>query len=636
VSSLSSGDYIRRIHAGGDEVFFTTTNGKLYRLNAQSSLAYVLSIPKPAGIIEQIAAIGPNQFVLAASGGMYLYNNKTRQLRLLNPLLNVKDLAVHDGTVYLACNMGIRAFTLKQVASAQIAYLLRGNIFNKFNRCKSVAFAGDSCIAAFTDGLYIAYQNNIRPVLYNNRPIYASKVRVMAGKMVVGTYNQGLLIFEKGTVRNLTENDGLASNNIKDIKVLGQRAWIAYNDDVQQLNPTLTGIVNTAFYFPKAAGINDISMWGDRLYVASNEGIYSMNIDASMPHTSVATHIDKVTVNGKVQPLEKKLAYFENHLQFQVSTPFYSPHSKIVYQYRIKNTSDSTWQSGALGQTTFDVVALEPGVYTFEIVATDKSRNVISWPAVYRFEIVPPWYQTWTFRIIAGMVITALGLYFIWVYYKVRLRRQRVEYEKILAVQAERQRISSEIHDDIGAGLSAIRLLTEITKNKLPESEAQKEVSKIHASISELSQKMREVIWSLNTDNDRLENLLFYIQRQANLLFENSPIRLKVSFPIEKIPNVVIKGEKRRHIYLAAKEALHNCLKHSEAQTCYLSMNIEGDQLRLSIVDDGKGFLPGEKWQAGSGLTSMQRRMQQIGGYFEVQSKGKTEVRFTIPLNDKS
>jgi signal transduction histidine kinase len=235
-----------------------------------------------------------------------------------------------------------------------------------------------------------------------------------------------------------------------------------------------------------------------------------------------------------------------------------------------------------------------------------------------------------------GIAIVALGFFIVRYYYKTRLRKQRIEYEKILAVQAERQRISSEIHDDIGAGLSAIRLLTEITKDKLPESDAQREVGKIHASISELSQKMREVIWSLNTDNDHLKNLLYYIQRQANLLFENSSIRLKVFFPTQEIPDVVIKGEKRRHIYLSVKEALHNCLKHSHADTCHLSMRVEDRILQITISDDGKGFAPIDKWQTGNGLTGMRRRMQQINGYFEVQSKEKTEVRFIIPLNEKS
>ena len=633
LNGLHTGDYIRRMHVEGNQIFLTTGSGKLYELNAQSSLSNILSIPKSAGMREQVAPIGPHRYVLAASVGLYLYSSRTKILRKQELNSSVKDIAIHKGKVYVASAIGIYSITPH---ADTLLPIMPGELFKKKNRCKSIAFAGDSLIAAYSDGLYIAYKDSLHPLLYNKRPIYASKVRTIAGKILVGTYNQGLLIIENGVIKNLTEKDGLVSNNIKDIKVLAGKVWLVYYDDFQQLNSLLTGIENTTFYYPKIAGVNDFGVVDNKLYVASNEAVYTMRMKKPTPEISKATYIDKVMANGRELTVVNKLKHFQNHLQFHVSTPSYAPRSKVIYQYRIRNAFDSTWQMGVPGQSVFNVIALEPGVYTFEIVATDKSRNVISQPALYQFEIEKPWFQTWAFRIGACLAIAAFIFYFIQHYYSSRLRKQRIEYEKILAVQAERQRISSEIHDDIGAGLSAIRLLTEITKNKLPENEVQKEVGKIHASISELSHKMREVIWSLNTDNDHLENLLYYIQRQATALFENSPIQLRVSLPTQQIPDKVVRGEKRRHIYLAVKEALHNCLKHSQAQSCSLTMKIEGRSLEIVIADDGKGFCPEEKKQAGNGLANMKKRMQEINGYFEVQSTPKTAIRFVVPLNIKS
>lgn len=633
LSVLSKGDYVRGMHAEGNHVFLTTGNGKLYELNKQSALTYILSIPKQAGIIEHIASFGPDQFLIAASVGVYLYNTKTQQLDLVEQSFNIKDIAVHQGKGYLATAIGV--YLIQRLPSKPVP-IMSGDLFFKENRCKSLAFAGDSLIIAYSDGVYIEYKDKLRPLLYKQRPIYASKIKVVNDKILIGTYNQGLLIVENGTVRNLTAQDGLVSNIIKDIKVSAGKVWLAYYDDFQQLNATLTGIEDVDFYLPKAAGINDFDVLNNKLYVAVTEDVYSMGVTASASNFSVATYIDKVIANGSELMAATELKHYQNHLQFHVSTPFYSPHSKIIYQYRIKSANDSAWRIGAHGQSVFNVVALEPGEYTFEVVATDKSKKAISLPAVYQFEIAPPWQQTWTFRIVAGIAIAALGLYVVRQYYSSRLRKQRIDYEKKLAVQEERQRISAEIHDDIGAGLSAIRLLTEMTKNKLPETEVQQEVGKIHTSVSELSLKMREVIWSLSTDNDHLESLLYYLQRQAMKLFENSPIQLRVSFPEQEIPNMVINGEKRRHIYLAVKEALHNSLKHSEAQTCHLSMQVEGNILQITITDDGKGFVPVEKAQAGNGLRNMNRRMQQIHGHFTLHSNTKTEVRFRIPLNEKS
>lgn len=635
MAALSPGDYIRRVHTEGNHIFLTTANGKLYELNNGSSLNYILSIPKTAGIIDRITSIGPNQFLLAASVGLYLYDSKTRQLKHVDPSYTMKDIVVHKGKLYIASSIGIRYCTLEQLTNKRFPFE-KGGLFNKEVRCKSIAFAGDSLMVAYSDGLFIGSNNTLRPILYKQRPIYASKIKTISGKILVGTYNQGLLIIENGRIKNITENDGLISNNIQDIKISSGRAWIVYYNDFQQLNHTLTGIEDAASYIPSIGGINDFGVLDSNLYVSTNEGMYRMKMTGPSSNITATTYIDRVMANGKELVSNIKLKHFQNHLQFHISTPLYTPRSKIIYQYRIKNAFDSTWQTGAPGQSVFNVIALEPGVYAFEIVATDKNKKIISRPALYRFEIEKPWFQTWTFRIALGIALAAFIFYFIRHYFRSKLRKQRIEYEKILAVQTERQRISSEIHDDIGAGLSAIRLLTEITKNKMPESEVQKEVGKIHTSVSELSHKMREVIWSLNADNDYLENLLYYIQRQAIVLFENSPIQLKVSFPGQPIPDKVIRGDKRRHIYLAVKEALHNCLKHSEAKTCYLSMEIANSKLQIVVADDGIGFSPIERMQAGNGLANMRKRMDEINGYFEVHSASKTEVRFIVPLKLKS
>jgi signal transduction histidine kinase len=401
------------------------------------------------------------------------------------------------------------------------------------------------------------------------------------------------------------------------------------------MNRDLTAVDDFSIPF-STGGINDFSVLKNHLYITTGEGVYRLLLEKNASGTNSTTYIDRITANGKDLITGSQLAHFQNYLQFEVSTPFYSPYSKIVYQYRITNNPNAGWQRGAPGQYTFDFAALKPGTYEFQIVATDETRKPISRPAVYRFEIIPPWYQQWAFRIPAALLIIAIGIYIVRLYYKERLRKQQVAFEKQLAVQAERHRISAEIHDDVGAGLSAIRLLTEMTENKLPYGDAKQEVAKIHASIGELSHKMREVIWSLESDNDYLENLLHYIRRQALLLFENSFINLQVIVPLHDVPAIVVKGEKRRHIYLSVKEALHNCLKHSGAKNCRLTITIERSQLKIAVADDGKGFAPSEEEQTGNGLTGMKRRMEEVEGSVHIKCREMTTVEFIIPLKEEA
>jgi signal transduction histidine kinase len=210
------------------------------------------------------------------------------------------------------------------------------------------------------------------------------------------------------------------------------------------------------------------------------------------------------------------------------------------------------------------------------------------------------------------------------------LRKERTALEKKLAVQYERQRISAEMHDDIGAGLSGIRLLTEMTKNKVKDGQAAEEVEKIYQSVGDISSKMKEVIWSLNTENDNLPNLIFYLQKQARLMMENYPCKFSMTVP-DHIPDAKISGEARRHIYLAVKESLHNIIKHSGADNVELNITCE-DKLRIVVSDNGKGMNAEQNSSAGNGLKNMRRRMQQTGGDLSIENKDGLILIFEIPL----
>lgn len=632
-SLFEAGDDILTMFTAPNAVFWGTSTGQLYQMQPGFSLRRVASIPKEAGGIEKIAAFGETHLLLGASTGLFSYNLVTGAIRELPLDIAVKDAVLHKEKLYLAQVAGISTLTKEELQHSQTANKIAPSIMIKKARCRSLAFVHDSLIAGYSDGVFVVHKGHMQPLLYKGKEIYASAIRTVGTRVVIGTFTQGLFILEGKKLKNLTEENNLASNFVKNVKVINGTVWLLFADCIQQLKADLSGAADYPVPITKG-GITDFSMLGKHLFFSTSNGVYSLDMSKEAPLSLSTTFIDKIIANNTEVITGNQLKPFQNYLQFHVSTPFFSSNSKIIYEYRIKNATDSAWQRSSPGENMFDLIVLEPGVYTLEIVATDENRKILSRPASYQFELLPAWYQHWITKSLAALAAIAIVLYIVWLYYRNRLRQQQLAYEKQLAIQAERHRISTEIHDDIGAGLSAVRLLTEMTKSKLPESEVRDEVEKIHMSVSELSYKMREVIWSLNTDNDRLENLLNYIRRQAFLLFENSPIRLKVIFPVDEIPALVIKSEKRRHIYLSVKEALHNCLKHSGAQNCTLTMRIDGPMLNITVADDGKGFAPPETCGTGNGLTGMKRRMQAVNGFFEVEAKESTRLQFVIPLTE--
>lgn len=148
-----------------------------------------------------------------------------------------------------------------------------------------------------------------------------------------------------------------------------------------------------------------------------------------------------------------------------------------------------------------------------------------------------------------------------------KLEAEKKEFESKLAVikaqQEERNRISADMHDDLGAGMTTIRLYSELAKGKLSDNPIP-EIDKISSSADELLNKMNAIIWSMSSSNDSLGNMIAYIRSYALEYFENTGVNCRISIP-ENLPNIEVIGEIRRNVFLVVKEALNNILKHSHA-----------------------------------------------------------------------
>ena len=217
-----------------------------------------------------------------------------------------------------------------------------------------------------------------------------------------------------------------------------------------------------------------------------------------------------------------------------------------------------------------------------------------------------------------------------------QIENDRKELEKYRAImearEKERNRIAQEMHDDIGSGLTSIRLLSEIAKAK-SNAQGMEEVEKISSSANNLIEKMNEIIWSMNSRNDSLPSLIAYIRHQVVEFFEPFTIKLRIITP-ESIPETVISGEMRRNIVLAVKEALHNIIKHSNATNVEVHFTLDKD-LRILISDNGTGIDPREIQHHSNGLRNMEDRMKSIGGKFNLAGEMGTVVTFHIPMSDR-
>ena len=208
------------------------------------------------------------------------------------------------------------------------------------------------------------------------------------------------------------------------------------------------------------------------------------------------------------------------------------------------------------------------------------------------------------------------------------------DLDRQLMLERERARISQDMHDDVGASLTRISMMSDLVKNMDGiREDARQWLGQISGTSREVTEEMDQIIWALNPKNDNLEGLAGYIRRFASEYLEPTAVECNFDFP-EEIPEKALSVEVRRNIYLVFREALHNVVKHSGAMKVDLRMKIENLRFTISIKDNGKGFEPEKLEFPGNGLVNMKKRINDIGGEIVILSEpgSGTEIELVVSL----
>jgi signal transduction histidine kinase len=207
-----------------------------------------------------------------------------------------------------------------------------------------------------------------------------------------------------------------------------------------------------------------------------------------------------------------------------------------------------------------------------------------------------------------------------------QIEQERTEKEQI------RNNIAADLHDELGTGLSTIRLLGERAQLDRHNEE---NVDKMTFQARELIEKMSTIIWAMNSEKDTVESLVHYV-RAYSFEYLQEIHKLSVQFPLPDLPPSVysqnLSGDTRREVFLTIKEALHNIVKHAEATKVEVAIGLKDNYLEIVVRDNGKGFKGTNPF--GNGLKNMANRMKKIGGSFQITTKetSSVEVILRLPL----
>lgn len=343
--------------------------------------------------------------------------------------------------------------------------------------------------------------------------------------------------------------------------------------------------------------------------------------------------IEELKVNGlpvNHHTAVLQLPYTQRNLSFSVAAPAFVDEQQVQYSYLLEGSGVDQW-SEATNNASINFLNLPPGKYRLNVKAFFPSTTYASQLLSYSFVIIPPWWQTTWFRVIAAIIMLGISTLIIRYYYIRKLERQKAIAERQQAIEKERTRIATDMHDDLGAGLSRIKFLSEtIGIKKQQQQPIEEDINKIREYSHDMIDKMGEIVWALNKKNDSLSDLMSYTRAYAVEYLSQNGIKCVVVTP-EQFPSISVSGEFRRNIYLTVKEALHNIVKHAQADHVVIRLEAEG-KLIVSIRDDGTGFDERNIRPFSNGITNMRRRMDSLEGKMQIRQDQGTTIILTVPL----
>lgn len=488
------------------------------------------------------------------------------------------------------------------------------------------------------------------------------------GTVWAGTFRGGLLRFKDGKFFRFTAQHGLPVDVISQIVDDGRgRLWLGTHQGIYSVAKSAldavadgqrSGLDFVAYgrhdgmasvecadgYQPACARTADGKLWfatvrGGAVWVDPAEVIArstpppvvieELRADGELVNVAAAgSGLRQAAYPLTIPPGRKQLDFRFTALSFDGG-------EKARFRYRVDGL-DPDWVDWDTRRTV-QLRNLLPGEYRFNVIACNSQGEWNEAGASLAFVVQPHFYQTLSFRLaVAALLIGGLS-------YAVRragtrkYRRKLALLEQQHAIERDRARIAKDIHDDIGAGLTQITLLTELARRQ-PDQTAN-HLERITDSARTLTKAMDEIVWAVDPQHDTFDGLMDYISAYAEDFLRVAGIRCRMELPLA-LPPMRVDAELRYNLFLALKETLNNIVKHARATEVWIRLTLAEKSFTLSVEDNGQGLLAGAEAAAatgrissGSGLGNLDKRLATVGGRCDVQSTpGQgTRVAMIIP-----
>ena len=462
------------------------------------------------------------------------------------------------------------------------------------------------------------------------------------GRIWLGSSQGGLIRVddsnpERPVFTAYTTSQGLSGNSVEAItEDLYGRIYAATGRGLDQLDPK-TGRVR---HFTAADGLAPgavVTAFRDRtgtLWFATYQGLSRFSPPPPSRSVPPGVFVTGLTVAGEPRTVSAigdteiavpDLRHDANQLDITFVAPGFAPGESLRYQYRLEGAAGE-W-SPLTTRRNVSYASLSPGTYRFLVRAVNADGVTSSTSAAVGFTVMPPLWQRWWFLSLIALAVTASVL---------MLHKYKVA--RVLEIERVRTRIATDLHDDVGANLTRIAILSEVARQQ-PRRDAP-ELDGPLSSIADIAREsvatMSDIVWAITPERDTLREMVRRMRSQAEEVFESRDIRVILDLPDLDQPTR-LGVDIRRDLYLVFKEAINNAARHSACSTVAITLRATGSDLSLEVTDDGVGF-DLARGSEGNGLGSMRRRADRLGGSLDVVSVpgGGTTVRLRMPIRESA
>jgi signal transduction histidine kinase len=325
-----------------------------------------------------------------------------------------------------------------------------------------------------------------------------------------------------------------------------------------------------------------------------------------------------------------------NKLEFQYTAIDLTGPEKVRFRFMLEGL-DSGWEDAG-DRRVASYGHVRPGDYRFRVIGCNHEGAWNEEGAAVSLRVLPYAWETWWFR--AGLGLALLGAVVAGVRRVSvrRLRRRIARLEQENRIQHERTRIAQDLHDDLGTSLTEIGFLGSLARSDAGgRPEVQTRLDAIVERASRMAKSLDQIVWAVNPANDTMSSTANYLCSRAQESLRAAGVRCRLDVA-ETFPPLAVNSEVRHNLLLAVNEAINNAMKHAAASELWLRIRARDSCLEIAVEDNGRGFSPESSNNHRNGLKNMRRRLEAIGGKFEVQSApGQgTTVRFTLPFQGEA